>query len=210
MSITAQDRAKYAPEIKPYRPPTLIDKANEAVDIREIYNKLPGMYAPWGEYASWKVNCPFNYEHADGGMDKNCRIYGGQHLFCFAMHGIITPVYLWARLNAMPSKRAAEELLEQRGLLRNLNYWEKWEQLTTAPQHSSGSQNYAITALRKELQTDNEYAEHEYDESVRQAWVYALSTLDQLWVLSEGDVEYFALEKWLNQSTKRIRSAYCD
>lgn len=208
--ITDADLAKYAPDRTRTHKPTLIDKANEVVDIRDIYNEMQsGSLAPSGEYSSWKIWCPFGYEHADGGLDKNCRLYPPTHIYCWASHGVIRPTYLYARWKGMPQKKAAEELLKARGFLTERNFRAWWNELVDErdqKQHSRlGAQTFAIQALQQALATDSLYQQEEYSEPVRSAWVLVLAKLDLLWQKPETDA--IILNQWLTRSTARIKAA---
>lgn len=208
--LNPSDRAKYALPPKPVRAETIVDRANQLIDIRDVYNNESGFFAPTGEYFSWKIYCPFAYEHADGGIDKNTRMYPPTHIYCWAQHGKITPVFLHARRNGLTQKAAAEELLHKAGLLKPKNFRERWQEILSERGDKVnvrlGSQSYAIDALQKRLALDSDYADHEFDDAVRQSWNYVLETLDAIWDNPESDLTL--LQVWLERSAQRIFSAY--
>lgn len=209
MTNFSADAAKYALPSKPAKALTLVDKANELVSIREIYTQMTGSYVPDGQMFSWKIHCPFEFEHSDGGLDKNTRIYDSNTIYCFGMHGVIRPVYLYARWKGIPTKLAAEELLKERGLLEKKGYRARWNDLMELREEKFhqrlGEQSYAIDALQKSLENDRMYVENEYAEDVRSAWVISLAKLDVLW--SRPETTAASLTAWLHISKDRIKKA---
>lgn len=200
--ITDSDRAKYALPVKKYGPKSLIEKADEAVDIRDIMKQMK-LWAPTGTFYSYKINCPFAYEHADGGLDKNCRLFGSTNIFCWAEHGYLTPTRLYARWKHIPQKRAAEILLDERGLL--YKGWRNWwnELLILREDRISaqlGSQTDIISALHTVLENYPMYVEREFDTEVRLSWAKVLKALDLLWVHPNTNLDI--LQQWFNLSLK--------
>ena len=206
--INRADFAKYIPEPK-VKPVSEIDRANEAVDIRDIYNGLMSSRAPTGEYSSWKIFCPMAHEHADGGRTKNCRVFPPTHIYCWEMHGYISPVRLYSYWKGMSTKAAARELLDQRGLLQPKNFRERWNDLLNLREQKDedklGDKQDAVSALQNALQNDTLYIEHEYSEEVRSAWVLILAKLDMLW--SRPETDSAVLSEWLIRSLTRLKEA---
>jgi hypothetical protein len=188
--ITDADRVKYAPPPKPQKKATLVERADSMVDIRDILKEMH-LWAPSGDYYSYKIYCPWHDEHADQN-DKNCRIFGGTNIYCWAMHGYITPSYLYSRWKHMPREKAAEQLLDQRGLL-NKPWREKWNDLIDAREDSQhkrlGSKNDFITALHITLARHPEYVTHEFHSDVRARWQLILKALDKIWEDPSVDLE---------------------
>lgn len=206
MSLQASDLAKYGPKNNIKIDP-IIERAN-TVDIREVYKKT-GLWAPDGEYYSWKIVCPFGAEHSDGGVGKNCRVYPPTSIMCFEMHGYISPVRLYARLNNLSYKTAAKRMLEEFGLIKYKSYRQRWLDLQKEQETPQlGPQSYAVDALQKELYKDPLYANHEYDAQVRAEWERVLEVLDAIWTFPDTDVTI--LKIWLDKSATRIRMAYSD
>lgn len=213
MNLQPNDFAKYAPTKQPRRAKSLIERADAAVNIIEVYNSM-GFSAPYGSYGSYKVDCPFYNEHSDGGLDKNCRIYPPTHIFCFGDHGVLKPSFLYSRWKAISVKRAAVILLEERGLLKPRNYREQWNELIEARERareanvSLGEPSYVIDALQTALYGNLTYQKVEYAPGVREAWRIVLGALDVLW--ASPDTDLAKLERWYEKSLKKISSAAID
>lgn len=192
--------------VKHYK--SLVNLANEKINIVEIYNAM-GHAAPQGMYGSFKIHCPFNYEHGDGGLDKNCRIYPPSHIYCFAMHGLLKPVYLYAKWKDLQYTRAAVILLEERGLLKSSNYKDRWEELLNerakSNTNSLGDQADVIAALQTEIAQDERYMAVEFADPVREAWKLILRALDVLWSRPESDIT--AIYRWYDNSLKKLKEA---
>lgn len=201
--ITEADRSKYALPPKAAGKQTIVDRADEEVDIRDIMRAM-GLWAPSGGFSSWKIYCPFHEEHADQ-MDKNCRVYGTNNIYCFAMHGRLTPTLLYSRWKGMSRTRAAEVLLEERGLLhKSWRSW--WNELLIMREDKMnsrlGAQNDAVAALHKRLELHVVYLNHEFDAPVRAAWQTALKALDLLWEHPETTFDVLAV--WADKSLTKI------
>lgn len=207
MTLKPADAARYAPPKAAERPRTLVDWANEVADIRDVLRDM-GLYAPSGTFYSYKIDCPWNYEHADGGRDKNCRLFGGTNIYCWAAHGYITPSYLYSRWKGVTIQDAAKELLDQLGLLKK-NWRETWNELVEvrdAKEHVGlGQQSYAIDALHAALKTDKKYLEQEFEEPVRLAWVVVLAALDSIWERPDADSD--TLSEWFDRSLRKLKLA---
>lgn len=204
--IAEVDRVKYPLPQKKSLTATIIDKADEVVDIRDILKEM-GVWVPSGTFHSYKIFCPWHFEHADQ-LDKNCRLFGSTNIYCWAMHGRINPTQLYARWKGMSRKRAAKILLEERGLLNKpwRAWWNELIVLREDRQHKNlGSQMDAVSALHLRLEHNQEYLEHEFDVSVRAAWNDVLLALDRLWELPDANFEYLAV--WIDRSLTKIENA---
>ena len=202
MPLSDSDRAKYTSETTTVTHTyTLVDRADEAVDIREIMKDMD-LWAPDGEFYSYKISCPWSGEHPDGGIDKNCRIYGGTNIFCFAMHGRITPTTLYARWKGVSRDDAARELLDQRGLLSK-NWREKWTDLMAEKEQEQGSPEELVSALNKELDNDLIYKLEEFSDPVREVWKKILDDLDLMWYHADLNL----LTSWFSASLHKLREA---
>lgn len=90
--------------------------ANESISIFDLLQGLFGVDAP-REGGSFKIFCPFSFEHPDGGVERACRTYPETNsAYCFALHGRLTPVKLYALAKDLRYKQAAVELLRRAGL----------------------------------------------------------------------------------------------
>jgi hypothetical protein len=94
----------------------LVALANEQVSIMEVCRQV-GLEVPdevvLGR-ASLKLYCPLaDIEHKDGGRESSFRIYADTNTaYCFYCQRLFTPVFLYSLYHGVPSKRAAEALLE--------------------------------------------------------------------------------------------------
>lgn len=188
--ITDADRAKYGLPVKPNGPKSIIEIADEKVDIRDILKQM-GIWAPDGDYYSYKIWCPWHEEHPDQ-LDKNCRIFGGTNIYCWAGHGYITPTYLYSRWKGMPRNKAAEELLDQRGLLHK-PWYERWNDLARErdekQQHKLGNKSDFFAALTVALASNPVYVRNEYNPVIRERWQVILKTADHIWEFSTADLD---------------------
>lgn len=208
MSLNPSDVSKYSETFKTQRHPlSLVERSDQAVNIIEIYREMGGQ-APEGSYRSYKIHCPFNYEHGDGGLDKNCRIYPPSHIYCFASHGIMKPTYLYSRWKGIQLKQAAAELLEQRGLLKPKFYTERWQELMEQRQTlqtSLGTTAEAVAVLQADIATNEQYKSVEFSKPVREAWTIILAALEVLWSRPQTDLN--ALRRWHGNSLNKLNSA---
>ena len=182
--ISAIDRAKYPLPVTPSRGTSVIDRADEAVDIREILRQMK-VWAPEGDYYSYKIWCPFHDEHSDQ-LDKNCRIYPPDHLYCWAMHGYMGSSYLYARWKGMSTEQAAIDLLDERGLLQR-PWRERWNELIDKREYENqtttylGNKNDITAALSTSLSMNSQYVRNQYHPLIRARWKIILAVLDELW-----------------------------
>lgn len=186
--LSDADRAKYPLPAKPPKPMTLIDKADAIVDIRDIMRQMK-LYAPEGTFYSYKINCPWAEEHDDSGLDKNCRLFGSTNIYCWAMHGYITPTYLYSRWKHVPREKAAETLLDERGLL-NKPWRQRWNDLVDYREEKRhtrlGNKQDVVAALHAALRNDETYIEYEFSAPVRQKWAQVLKAMDSVWEFNIG------------------------
>lgn len=204
--ITSTDRAKYALPSKVNGKLTVVERADEEVDIRDVMKQM-GVWAPTGSIGSYKIYCPWHEEHADP-HDKNCRIYGTNNIYCFAMHGRITTSFLYSRWKGIPRLRAAEILLEERGLLHK-SWREWWNELVILREDKYnkrlGSQTDVISSLHVLLEQHEVYVTHEFNYVVREAWQKVLEVLDKLWEYPQTDLA--VLQQWYDKSLTRLLNA---
>jgi hypothetical protein len=215
MGLKADDAARYGiNNARPVRQGnTWIEKADEVVNILDILEAM-GCDVPRGEYNSWKMFCPFKDEHADGGLDKNFRVYPPTNVNCFAMHGYMTPTLLYKHWKNMSRERAALILLEERGLLKNRNYRERWNELVDFRENERqtradlGNQADLIDALTSHLRLTPNYKLVEFHPVVREAWRVVLTALDVLWSRPEVDLD--KLQVWFERSKVKIELAIAE
>ncbi len=202
--FSQSDVTKYPLPGKRYRKMTLVDKADEIVDIRDIMSDM-GLWAPSGEYYSYKIFCPWHVEHSDQ-LDKNCRIFPPTNIYCWAMHGYITPTYLYSRWKAIPREKAAEILLDERGIL-NRPWRERWNELIEEREtdRGLGSKEEIIAAFHTALARVPEYDTYEFHPIVRQRWAIVLEYLDRLW--EKPGVGLDTLDEFFNVSLTALTRA---
>lgn len=190
----------------------LLNRAN-AVKITAVLNDhfdvvVPSDIAPG---TSWKTMCPFAWEHGDGGMDKNYRVYGSSNSsYCFAMHGQMNPVRLFQlKLDIRPVE-AAQRLLEAYGQASGRSWRERYSELVDARErasHSVGSTPYLVEALHLALSKHPRYFESQFTTSFAQALEAELERLDYLLVqlAQSGETETdSAVRRWYQEARENL------
>jgi hypothetical protein len=212
MPLNPSDAARYGLDTQPKRSAGsgLIERCDELISIIDVLEQM-GCDVPRGEYSSWKMHCPFGYEHPDGGIDKNFRAYPPSNVNCFAMHGFLTPSSLYARWKGLSRERSAKILLEEAGLLKYQNYREKWNELADEREAAReantalGSTADLVKALQQALHRNLNYKAAEFSPGVREAWRVVLTALDVLW--SRSDTDRAKLQVWFERSLLKINNA---
>jgi hypothetical protein len=179
-----------------------VDKSN-TVPIQTVLKDLFGIYVPGGLDRSWKTTCPFGFEHPDGGVERNMRVYGSNSAYCFAMHGFLTPVRLVQLRNEVTQRRAARILAEQYGLAKREPYWVRMQQLVldqATKVQEAGSPTHAVAALQAALERHESYTMRQFDPDVTQAMEVELERLDEvLRAREEGGVR-----AWFREALTRM------
>lgn len=112
--------APYASDDPPYSYATerlgaLIERANSA-SIFDVLNDFAGAGVEFG-VKSAKWDCPWNYEHGDGGLDRGFRVYPDTNTaYCFIIHGSMDPVRVVQIQEGVPRAVAAKRVCEKYGL----------------------------------------------------------------------------------------------
>lgn len=160
-----------------------IDRAN-AVPIQSVLQDLFGIFVPSGLDRSWKTYCPFYFEHPDGGVERNMRVYGSNSGYCFAMHGFLTPVRIVQLRSEVGARRAAQILSDTYGLaLKKEPYWVRMNQLIldqAVKVREAGSPTHAVAALQAALERLEGYADRQFDPDVIEALEAELEALDDV------------------------------
>lgn len=181
---------------------SLIEKANQ-VPIATVLRDFFGTYVPEDLASSWKTRCPFGFEHADGGIDPNFRVYPTNTCYCFAMHGGMGPVRLVMTQRDLPPTRAAQVLAERYGLEQREPYWEKMARLLVESEASGpnvGSPQHAVEAMQQSLDRLPGYAERQYDEEILTTVEERLEGLDAaIRSRTEGSVR-----AWLHETIRLV------
>lgn len=183
----------------------LVDRAN-ALSIQTVLRDLFSLSVPDVDaFASYKVNCPFSWEHSDGGMDKNCRVYGSTHLYCFAMHGVLTPVRLVSIQRELRPAKAAEWLLREYNLNRPRPWRERKDELIAAREQKFsvvGNTAMLVEALHMTLQNTEGYADKQYDDEFSNALGEQLDNLDS--ILGRKHVTEEEVRGWYNDARSAL------
>lgn len=91
-----------------------IEESDKRVAIAPMLGFSAGDSNFWG---SMKAHCPFGYLHADGGADKNFRIYfAANTAYCFEEALYLTPSILYSRLHDVSRLAAAKILCDKHGI----------------------------------------------------------------------------------------------
>lgn len=180
----------------------LFERAN-AVSIATVLADFCDTNVP-SEGRSWKGWCPFGWEHSDGGLDRNWRVYPQTNTsYCFDTHGAMGPVKLVMMKREVPAKKAAYIILDKYGLSKPRYYKERWEELTKERAESTSlSAEYAVAALLSwaELQGIDTM-----DTKVLKATEVALDDLDAVLVSSQDVTEDAAA--WFVRAQKTLGDA---
>lgn len=146
-----------------------VQLANDKVRIEEVLTKYFNTYVPYQAH-SWKVRCPFFFEHDDGGIDRQFRVYSATNTgYCFALHGTLTPVRLWSIRGSFRTQReAATALLDTFGVsYREPPYWERVRGLQeTIESRPVADPQIMVQAIQYFLRNLEGYEAHQYDTEV--------------------------------------------
>lgn len=197
---------KYRREESPPRRPgdDLIARAMQ-VPIQSVLRDLFGLHVPFDLDRSWKTNCPFAFEHPDGGIDKNFRVYPSNSAYCFAMHGGLNPVRIVMIQRDLPAKKAAQHLADRYGLIGQEPYWKKMQRLVLESENEragGGSPQHAVEAMQSALARLEGFTARQYDEDVLAVIEDRLEKLD-LVIRSGVDG---AVRSWLSETVDAVRS----
>jgi hypothetical protein len=182
---------------------TDVEKANEAVDVLPLLWAL-GCEIPAEVERSVKFKCPYSAEHPDGGVEKAARFYGAtRSAYCFAGHGVLTPVKLIADDEGLTWDQAADKILRERGLKEKpKTYQERFTELREkSTVTASLDTSYSITALRTWLTSEYpEYGKRQYDDDVRDGFMRCVDALN-----SKADPTVDELREWLTVAKKVMK-----
>lgn len=159
-----------------------IDKAN-GIPIQQLLEEDYGIFVPSHLERSWKTNCPYDFEHPDGGVGKSMRVYHTNTAHCFDQHGHLSPVRLEQIKSDCGQLRAARILAKRFGLASKEPYWKRMNQMVLERETrlgDVGSPIHAVEALQHALAVSPEYVERQYDADVSAAFEEQLEKLDSL------------------------------
>ena len=113
---------------------SLVETANRLVPLSTVLG-WSGIQVPEFSYAkSVKTRCPYaDMYHLNAYASKSMRLYPETNTGnCFSGCGTLTPVSVFARLNDLPYKSAAYEILTRIGY-KPKTFWEKWQEAVEPP-----------------------------------------------------------------------------
>lgn len=129
----------------------LIERAN-AVSVFDVLRDYFDIVHPREGGGSYKGYCPFGFEHADGGIEKQWRTYPSTNSsYCFAGHGSLTPVRLVQIKKDIKATDAAVDILRRYGLFAPRHFRERYADLVREREEKTrqlGSPAYLVEALR--------------------------------------------------------------
>lgn len=178
-----------------------VDKAN-TIPIQWLFRDFFGSHVPEDLQRSWKTDCPFAFEHYDGGKDKNFRVYQTNTAYCFDVHGMLTPVRLASMHWDLSPVRAARRLEDkyERG---HRPYWERMKEMILQQEVAEElkvSPQSAVAALHMRLSQDERYVRRQFDQDVTKATETILEALDE----AINSRKPGAVRSWLAESTKKM------
>lgn len=147
----------------------VIERALTEVPIEEVLNDLFEIYVP-RDAKSWKVRCPLAYEHEDGGLDKQFRVYSDNNrAYCFAMHGSFDSLSLWTMHNPAKNRvSAAEALLAAYGKsVSSKTYQERMAAVEAEVETLDA--DVVVQAFKVFLSGHPKYEDHQYGQDVLHA-----------------------------------------
>lgn len=183
----------------------MLDRANE-VPIHDVLRDVFGAFVPDGG-TSMKVYCPFAFEHGDGGVDKNCRIYPATNsLFCFTMHGFMPPTRLIQIREDVNIWRAAESLLQRYNIPTGRSYQDRFQDLVLSRETSRAdvpTTAVIVESLHRALRNVEEYLSRQFDPDVTAAMEEELDRADAL-LSASADMD--EIRHWHTSALHRITS----
>lgn len=147
----------------------VIQKAKTEIRIEDVLQKYYDIDVPY-EAVSWKVRCPYAYEHADGGLDKQFRVYSDSNTgWCFEMHGRVDNLSLYRDQHPYLNYfDAAKSLLEDFDIdFHRKSYREVYEDIVSEKRVDLRYQDI-VDAMKLYVSAFPQYVEHEYDGEVVQ------------------------------------------
>lgn len=199
---------KYAPdeqhEAKPWED-ELVVRANEEVPITSVLSEYFNVPVPEQAYG-WKTYCVQKWEHKDGGIDRQFRVYTDTNsAWCFAVHGFYTPVRLWRlRSGAATLKDAARELLRVYGIrIKEPTYQEQFEMIRQeASRKAVATTDSMLEALQVFLETVPGYTLRQFDVEVLRV---VNLTIEEIQVFCAQNPSLEEARPWLRSKQEWLR-----
>lgn len=173
--------------------------------LRVLNDELDCDIPEYSDSKSWKTRCPWEHEHPDGGLDKNCRYYwDADRMYCFADHGVLDLVGLRSLMWSVPTIVAAKRIIERyEESVSRLPWWQRArasrDRLMSAPEIKPMDTQQAYAALHTALRAVEGYTVSQYRPDVRAAVQSALEALDPSW-------DFEQTLQWLETSTQTVAS----
>lgn len=169
----------------------LIEKARAEVSLFDVLDDFFDIRHP-REGKSYKGDCPFRWEHPDGGADKGWRTYPASNTsYCFVTHGVLDGPRLISLRNDISLTEAAKFLLNHYGKLKPKPYRERMSELVEARAKTNlGEVSYLVEALQMAIET--EAPGMEFDPDVQNAIEEELDSLEDVL----GEVTEEGLAAW--------------
>jgi hypothetical protein len=181
----------------------VVKMANEKVSVVSVLNDHFGMQVP-EDADGWKTTCPFYYEHEDGGIDRQFRVWAASNRsWCFAMHNVLDPVNLWRYRKFFPTGRdAAESLLTAYGIdFRPKPYQERMAALRGRTEAYVADPDVIVQVLTLYLARLPGYDEAQYRPEVLRTVNLVLSEVHPFCATGPQEQE---VKEWLHQAKERL------
>lgn len=182
----------------------VVQRALKDIKIEDVLSRYYDINVPY-DAVSWKVRCPFFFEHEDGGLDKQFRVYSESNSgYCFAMHGRVDNLTLY-RSQRFSSTffDAAEALLTEFNIeYKNKSYRETFEEILKEKEEVIDSSSI-IEAMKVYLSTISEYEDLQFHPEVLDGMKLFL---DQVYSICENASSLEEVETWYQLEKSRLRS----
>lgn len=187
----------------------LVVRANEEVSIVSVLNDYFHADVPENAYG-WKTYCVQKWEHRDGGIDRQFRVYSDTNTaHCFAIHGLYTPARLWRIRTASPTlKDAARDLLRVYGIrIKEPTYQERFTAIREASSRTSKvTPDGMLEALQVFLGTIPDYTVRQFDPNVLRV---VNSTVEDIQEFCSRDPSLEEARQWLQRAQAQLRVSIC-
>lgn len=181
---------------------------NSKVNLSTVFKEYFSIYVPdLGDMrTSWKTRCPLGYAHADGGLDKNFRVYpSSNRAYCFEMHGTLTPCRLMSLHWGISQKNAAKRLANEYGLGKQ--HWRKRLPdvlINLYSEQAIGDKAAIRQALSIYVDSLNLSPDKKYASKYLQLMPKIYASLDSLY---ESDPDEETIKKWLVKAKQILYTA---
>ena len=184
---------------------SLVRRANSEVSVFDVLEEHFQIRVP--REGSYKTYCPFAFEHADGGVEKQFRTYASTNsCYCFELHGWMGPVKLLQLKEDLEPVAAATKLLDAKGLLKPKDPHERWaEVMAERSREDIGSPNYLVEALNSYLGTHPAYSEGSISDGFLTVMEEQLRILDI--ILNDPRSSSVVVRSWYSRAKRELLAA---